>query len=59
VDDDPFNLIALEGMFHSFGILHIEKAFNGQLALNKLQELSDARCGLCNLSKLKVILIDG
>jgi PleD family two-component response regulator len=33
VDDEPFNLIALEGQLLMLGISQIDKAFNGEDAL--------------------------
>ena len=35
-DDDPFNHLALEGLFMMKNIFGIDKAFNGQEALNRL-----------------------
>jgi len=35
-DDDPFNHLALEGLFMMKNIFGIDKAFNGQEGLNKL-----------------------
>ncbi|CDW87789.1 multi-sensor hybrid histidine kinase [Stylonychia lemnae] len=36
VDDDPFNIIALEGMLNQLNITQVEKCFDGQSALNKI-----------------------
>ena len=36
VDDEPFNLLAVEGFMEQLGILKIEKAFNGEEALRKI-----------------------
>ena len=33
VDDDPFNLIVLEGLLKSCGVTKIDKAFNGKEGL--------------------------
>lgn len=38
VDDDPFNIIALEGMLGMLGVRAIEKAFNGKDGLIKIQQ---------------------
>jgi CheY-like chemotaxis protein len=38
VDDEPFNLIALEGLLNVLGITKIEKAFNGREALDILEQ---------------------
>jgi PleD family two-component response regulator len=40
VDDEPFNLIALEGMLLQRGYTRIDKAFNGQEALQKIAMLA-------------------
>ncbi len=37
VDDEPFNLVALEFMIQGYGFSYIEKAFNGKQALAKVQ----------------------
>lgn len=37
VDDDPFNLIVLEGLLKQFKIYNIIKAYNGQQALDLIQ----------------------
>lgn len=37
VDDEPFNLIALEGLLNMIGIDHVEKAFNGREALDFIE----------------------
>ena len=33
VDDEPFNIVALEFLFKQFGIEKIDRAFNGREAL--------------------------
>ena len=38
VDDEPFNLIALEALLNISNIFQIEKAFNGRQALALLRE---------------------
>ena len=38
VDDEPFNLIALEALLNISNIFQIEKAFNGRQALALLKE---------------------
>ncbi|CDW71598.1 multi-sensor hybrid histidine kinase [Stylonychia lemnae] len=43
-DDDPFNIVILEGMLNSLGIYKIDKAFNGQDAYEKvLQDIKSSR----------------
>ena len=37
MDDEPFNLIALEGLLKEFNILKVDKAFNGKEALELLE----------------------
>ena len=44
MDDDPFNLIALEGLLTSIKDVKIEKAFNGIDALKKIQNNEEAKC---------------
>lgn len=46
VDDEPFNLIALEGLLHSFDGLSvkIDKSYNGKEALKKLQDNIELQC---------------
>jgi YesN/AraC family two-component response regulator len=34
VDDEPFNLVALEGLLNNQGVKRIDKAPNGREALN-------------------------
>jgi CheY-like chemotaxis protein len=38
VDDEPFNIIALQGLLLQIGITKVEKAFNGEEALKKIKE---------------------
>ena len=38
VDDEPFNLIALEGLLEQMNIQNIKKAYNGQIALEILEK---------------------
>ncbi|CDW81597.1 multi-sensor hybrid histidine kinase [Stylonychia lemnae] len=67
VDDDPFNIIALEGMLNQLGIVKIEKLFNGKDAINHLVkvfestnqqkfELQNKTCN--NHQPYKLILLD-
>ncbi|CDW82172.1 multi-sensor hybrid histidine kinase [Stylonychia lemnae] len=37
-DDDPFNIIAVEGMLNSIGISEIEKVFNGSEAIDRIRK---------------------
>ena len=37
VDDEPFNLFALESLLRMQGVRHIEQAFNGRVALEALR----------------------
>jgi CheY-like chemotaxis protein len=36
-DDDPFNHMALEGLFMMQGIMGIDRAYNGKEALEKVE----------------------
>jgi len=36
VDDEPFNLIVLEGLLNQLGIFNIDKCFNGKEAKDKI-----------------------
>jgi len=36
VDDEPFNLIALEGLLNQLDIENIDKAYNGLEAITKI-----------------------
>jgi CheY-like chemotaxis protein len=36
VDDEPFNLIALEGLLNQLGIPSVDKAYDGKDALKKI-----------------------
>ena len=36
VDDEPFNIIAVQGQLEMFGIFSTDKAFNGKEALDKV-----------------------
>ena len=38
VDDEPFNLVILEGILHQLGINRVDKAYNGEEALNKIKK---------------------
>ena len=46
VDDDPFNIIALEGLFQQFGVEKVDQAFNGREAIRLIeQNANDPPCG--------------
>lgn len=36
-DDEPFNIIALEGILQQYNVSSIDRAFNGQEALQKFE----------------------
>ncbi|CDW78214.1 multi-sensor hybrid histidine kinase [Stylonychia lemnae] len=59
VDDEPFNLIVLEGLLNQLGIYQIEKCFNGKEAQNKLvkNEFPKDLCGRDH-SQYKLIITD-
>jgi CheY-like chemotaxis protein len=38
VDDDPFNIIALEGLFQQFGVEKVDHAFNGREAIRIIEK---------------------
>jgi hypothetical protein len=38
VDDDPFNIIALEGLFQQFGVEKVDHAFNGREAIRMIEK---------------------
>ena len=44
VDDEPFNLIALEGLLNYLDIDNIEKAYNGLEAITKIQANNVRKC---------------
>ncbi len=47
-DDEPFNLIALEGLLHQFNVGAVDKSYHGREALNKIESnfITGARsCG--------------
>ena len=46
VDDDPFNIIALEGLFQQFGVEKVDQAFNGREAIRLIEKnANDPPCG--------------
>eukprot|EP00347_Sterkiella_histriomuscorum_P021684 403333123 len=47
VDDEPFNLIALEGILEISGVTKVEKAFNGKDGLNKYLNLKESQLCKC------------
>ena len=38
VDDEPFNIIALEGLFQQFGVEKVDQAFNGREAIRLIEK---------------------
>ena len=38
VDDEPFNIVALEFLFKQFGVDKIDRAFNGKEALRLIDQ---------------------
>lgn len=47
VDDEPFNIIALEGLFQQFGVEKVDRAFNGREALRLIEKnANEPPCGL-------------
>ena len=68
MDDDPFNLIALEGLIAQLNCGPVEKAYNGQDGLNKLSRdyqqcsnncmlyLSETECK--NHAPFKAVIVD-
>ena len=38
VDDEPFNLIALEGLLNHFGFSNLQQAYNGKQALDIISQ---------------------
>jgi CheY-like chemotaxis protein len=59
VDDEPFNIMALEGLFEQLGIRKVDKAFNGKAGLAKI--LSNNAGDKCNSDKhfpYKLIITD-
>ncbi|CDW73169.1 histidine kinase-dna gyrase b-and hsp90-like domain containing protein [Stylonychia lemnae] len=63
-DDDPFNIIAIEGMLNSIGISDIEKVFNGREAIDKIrknfqEQIKDGETQSCKgHCQYKIILLD-
>eukprot|EP00347_Sterkiella_histriomuscorum_P022748 403337305 len=63
VDDEPFNLIALEGILEQQGITKVEKAFNGKEGFKKYIRIKRNLNGLCKAenheqSCLKMVISD-
>ena len=47
VDDEPFNIIALEGLFQQFGVEKVDRAFNGREAIRLIEKNAiEPPCGL-------------
>lgn len=47
VDDEPFNIIALEGLFQQFGVEKVDRAFNGREAIRLIEKnAKEPPCGL-------------
>ena len=47
MDDEPFNIIALEGLFQQFGVEKVDRAFNGREAIRLIEKnANDPACGL-------------
>ena len=44
VDDEPFNLIILEGFLSKKGYQKVDKAYNGREALDKLEDNIHKKC---------------
>ena len=58
VDDEPFNLIALEGLLHMELLEGIDKAYNGRQALNMILSNQSGSCGSMNHCSYKVVITD-
>ncbi len=58
VDDEPYNLIAIEGQLSLLGIKKLEKAFNGEDALNKIIQNNARLCSSSNHQPYKMIITD-
>ncbi len=57
VDDEPFNLIVLEGLLHQLGVKKIDKSHNGKEALQKLK--LKAQSSICdNHQQYKLVITD-
>ncbi|CDW89730.1 multi-sensor hybrid histidine kinase [Stylonychia lemnae] len=56
VDDDPFNIFALQGLLNHLQIQSFDKCFNGEQAIEKVKQLFNMRCE--DHHQLKLILID-
>jgi CheY-like chemotaxis protein len=59
-DDEPFNLIALEGLLHQFNVGSVDKAYHGKEALAKIESnLKDGNrsCGSQH-RPYKLIMLD-
>jgi CheY-like chemotaxis protein len=41
VDDEPFNIIALQGMLEHLGVQKVDKALNGREALEMIKSTPD------------------
>jgi CheY-like chemotaxis protein len=58
VDDEPFNLIALEGLLQSFGVKSAAKAYNGKDALAKLEQNYQRQCSSFNHQGYRLVILD-
>eukprot|EP00347_Sterkiella_histriomuscorum_P005606 403355955 len=63
VDDEPFNLIALEGILEQQGITKVEKAFNGRDGFDKYIRIKRNLNGYCKAGNheqncLKIVISD-
>ena len=57
VDDEPFNIIALEGLLHQIGIKKIDQAFNGQDGLKQLEENFKMDRSMCHRHKPYALVV--
>ncbi|CDW91215.1 periplasmic sensor hybrid histidine kinase [Stylonychia lemnae] len=58
VDDEPFNLIALEGLLNQLEIEDIDKSYNGLEAITKIQANSTNKCRSNNHQGYQLIITD-
>ncbi len=58
VDDEPFNLIALEGILYQLENILVDKAFNGEIALELLVKNNSNESCCRNHKPYKMVILD-
>ncbi len=58
MDDEPFNIIAMQGQLEMFGIVGTDKAFNGKEALEKVSAREKPCCALQDHLHYTAVFLD-